>query len=42
MQLVIRDLSKTYPNGVDYVLLAALAMTVHVVVNQKYLGHVVQ
>lgn len=28
-------------NLVDYVLLAALAMTVHVVVNQKYLGHIV-
>ena len=26
---------------VEYVLLAALAMTVHVIVNQKYLGHVV-
>jgi ABC-type transport system involved in multi-copper enzyme maturation permease subunit len=25
---------------VDYVLLAALAMTVHVIVNQKYVGHV--
>ena len=26
---------------VDYVLLAALAMTVHVIVNNKYLGHLV-
>jgi hypothetical protein len=26
---------------VDYVLLAALAMTVHVIVNNKYIGHIV-
>ena len=28
-------------NLADYVLLAALAMTVHVLVNHKYLGHIV-
>ena len=28
-------------NLADYVLLAALAMTIHVIVNHKYLGHIV-